>query len=137
MKLSKILILLVVLLSHASQLSAEGVARGDMSRNYSVNIEIGKAYISGICAVQHKDKESILSIVNEFGVSALTCIDTEKRPLRIVSILKPLNRSYIKRVLRRDLSEILPKLLDPKAKDIEYKNERYGLSYRFEPIADK
>ena len=68
-----------MLLSGTPLLSAQGAQGGDINRNYRVNIEIGKGYISGICAVQQRGEERILSVVNEFGVSALTCLATNSR----------------------------------------------------------
>ena len=135
--LRKLAIIVVMLLSGTPLLSAQGAQGGDINRNYRVNIEIGKGYISGICAVQQRGEERILSVVNEFGVSALTCLATNKRkPLRIVSILKPLDKFYIKRVLRQDLSEILPRLLGADKEEVKHKNKRYGISYHFTPISE-
>ena len=125
-----------MLLSGTPLLSAQGAQGGDINRNYRVNIEIGKGYISGICAVQQRGEERILSVVNEFGVSALPCRYDSRKPLRIVSILKPLDKFYIKRVLRQDLSEILPRLLGADKEEVKHKNKRYGISYHFTPISE-
>lgn len=135
--LRKLAIIVAILFSGTSLLSAQGIERGDISRNYRVNIEMGKGYISGICVVQQRGEERILSVVNEFGVSALTCLATnERKPLRIVSILKPLDKFHIKRILRQDLSEILPRLLGADKEEVKHENRRYGISYHFTPISE-
>lgn len=135
--LRKLAIIVAILFSGTSLLSAQGIERGDISRNYRVNIEMGKGYISGICVVQQRGEERILSVVNEFGVSALTCLAAnERKLLRIMSILKPLDKFYIKRILRQDLSEILPRLLGADKEEVKHENRRYGISYHFTPISE-
>lgn len=140
MRFCRATIALILLACGTHTLAAQEAKSGCTNRHYAVNIEIGKAYISGICVAQRNEGEEILSIVNEFGVSALTCKrNGEGKPLRIVNILKPLNKFYIKRVLRKDLYTILPELLgeaSDKEREIKHNNERYGISYRFRPISD-
>lgn len=74
---------------------------------YKVKIDFGKAYISGICIKKDVEGGSLWSLMNEFGVSALSfSYDESRQKTRIISMLKILRKPGVKAVLRRDLSVI-------------------------------
>ncbi len=79
------------------------------------------------------------SIINEFGVSALTYrYDAEKGRVKILSIMKAMNRPIIKGVLKRNLRTITPTLLEqPKSEPLTYEDASLNIRYRFTPIVEE
>lgn len=108
----------------------------DSKRRYSVQIDIGNAYISGLCIMHTDDNIVTSSIVNEFGVSTLTYrYDLSKGRLKIISIVKQMNRWHIKKMLKSDLKIIMEDIQDiPNEKSYEYQNTRFNIKYTFVPI---
>lgn len=103
---------------------------------YNVQCTFPKAYISGICIINHDDGDLKGAIVNEFGISALSFVyNPRKHKVKIVSSVKQLKRWYIRRVLRHDLREILHML--PTSDGVcTYENHKYQITYIFSPIQD-
>ena len=100
---------------------------------YNVQIDFKKAYISGICIMQHDDDTVKASIVNEFGVSALDfTYDTQRQKVKIVNLMPKMNHWYIRRVLKRDLKQVMPQLLQ-KQDVTTYTNDKYNIRYTFTP----
>lgn len=86
----------------------------------------------------HSDNDrTISSIVNEFGVSAMTfSYDERKCKVKIISILKQMNKPHIKRVLKSDLKKILPELRSHTAVgSYIYSNPRIDIQYSFTPLS--
>ena len=131
-----IAILLLVGGLATQQLSAQEIKCAD-NRSYAVNIDIHTAYISGVCFVTSQADVTTVGIVNEFGVSALTCrYNAGKQRVKILNILKPLAKPHIKSVLRKDFAKIIPSLLQSDAdQPVEHTNKKYGITYRFVPMA--
>lgn len=79
------------------------------------------------------------SIINEFGVSALTYrYDAKKGRVKILSIMKAMNRPIIKGVLKRNLRKITPTLLEqPKSEPLTYEDASLNIRYRFTPIVEE
>lgn len=96
---------------------------------YNIQIDIKKAYLSGICILGKKDSSIVSSIVNEFGVSLM---DFSYNPLnkkvKIHSITKKLDRWYIKRILKKDIRLMLEVM---QAGGNEYINGKYKIKYTF------
>ena len=105
---------------------------GDKTR-YAAIIETPKAYLSGICVLYHDENGEIRgSFFNEFGISALDFSYIEnKDKVKLHHVIKMMNKWYIKRVLRRDLRELIHQL---KLGNGSYRNARYHLNYLFTPI---
>lgn len=103
---------------------------------YMVNIEFGNAYLSGICIMQPQESHITASIINEFGVSALTFrYDTQKERIKIVSIVKPLSRGSVKRILKRDLKAIMKDAQSGNmAEEYNFPNRRFNIRYTFTTI---
>ena len=117
---------------------ASAFAEEKENDRYIVRIDIRNAYISGICIMQNDGDYVMASIVNEFGVSAMTFrYDVRKRKVRILSVAGPLGRASIKRVLKSDLKVIMADFcredfrIDDK---YDYKNSRYDIIYTFKPM---
>ena len=104
---------------------------GERAR-YSVQIDIKKAYISGICGMLFEDGKLKASVVNEFGLSAMDFeYDPQKDKVRIINIIKKLDHWYIKRVLKRDLRILLHNLEQGIYK---HENAKYEITYTFQPL---
>lgn len=124
---------MMVYAMHVSAQSSYPANEGDRAR-YNVQIDIRNAYISGICMMM-KEEQIVASIVNEFGVSALSFNYNEKKDkVKIVSAMKQINKWYIKKVLKRDLREIMHRLRDGSHET--YENTRFNIKYTFTPLQD-
>lgn len=129
---------LVVMFTLTLQLSAQSIypsQEGDRTR-CNVQIDFKKAYISGICMMLNESQTVRASVMNEFGVSALSfTYDENKGKVKIQYVIKQLNKWYIKRVLKRDLREVMTMLKDESGNT--YKNERFNIKYTFTPMQDE
>lgn len=107
-------------------------------RSYAVQIDISDGYISGLCFMRSKGDITITSIVNEFGVKVLTySYDAKRRKVQIFEILKQIDYSPMRCVLRRNMRKITPALLQqPKPSKFEYRDKRRNITYRYAPIVD-
>ena len=118
---------------------ASAFAEEKENDRYIVRIDIRNAYIGGIC-IMHNDGEYVTaSIVNEFGVSALTCrYDLSKGKVKILGVAGPLNRPSVKRVLRSDMKVIMAQFCKEDfqiADKYVYENSRYDILYTFKPMS--
>lgn len=103
---------------------------------YTVQIDIRKAYISGICIIHEEEEVVTASIMNEFGVSALTYkYNKTSGKVKILNIFKPMNKWYIKRVLKKDLKKITQEM--PLQDPLTYENRKYNIIYQFTPLNDE
>ena len=104
---------------------------GERAR-YSVQIDIKKAYISGICGMLFEEGKLKASVVNEFGLSAMDFeYNPQKDKVKIINIIKKLDHWYIKRVLKRDLRILLHNLEHGIYK---HENAKYEITYIFQPL---
>ena len=101
---------------------------GDKVR-YNIQIDIKRAYISGVCILGKQEDCIVSSIVNEFGVSLMDfSYNPIKEKVKIHSITPKLNRWYIKRVLKKDIRSML-EVMQVGGK--EYINSKYKIKYTF------
>ena len=106
-------------------------SEGERAR-YSVQIDVKKAYISGICGMLFEDGKLKASVVNEFGFSAMDFeYDSQKDKVKIINIVKKLDHWYIKRVLKRDLRILIHNLRQGICK---HENTKYEIIYNFQPL---
>ena len=104
---------------------------GERAR-YSVQIEVKKAYISGICGMLFEDGKLKACVVNEFGLSAMDFeYDPQKDKVKIINIIKKLDHWYIKRVLKRDLRILIHNL---RQGIYRHENTKYEITYTFQPL---
>ena len=101
---------------------------GDKVR-YNIQIDIRKSYVSGICILLNNNNNIVSCIVNEFGISLMDfTYDGKKEKIRIHNIANKLNRWYVKRVIKKDLKEVLEVM---RKGGKEYYNEKYEIKYTF------
>lgn len=102
---------------------------------YNAVVEMPKGYLSGVCILLHEGNEVRGSFFNEFGISAIDfTYRTDKDKVKLHSVFAMLNKWYIKRVLRKDLRQLLHRLQQG---ETSYRNERYKIDYRFMPMNDE
>lgn len=102
---------------------------------YNAVVEMPKGYLSGVCILLHEGNEVRGSFFNEFGISAIDfTYRTDKDKVKLHSVIAMLNKWYIKRVLRKDLRQLLHRLQQG---ETSYRNERYKIDYRFMPMNDE
>lgn len=99
---------------------------------YKALIEMPKAYISGVCIVVNDGTEVKGSMFNEFGISAIDFVYTPlKDKVKLVNVIKMLDKWYIRKVLKKDLRHLIHGLREGKT---VYKDERFKLNYSFTPL---
>ena len=97
-------------------------------------IELPNAYLSGVCIVKTENDTITGCLFNEFGISALEFVRYPgKKKAKILSVIKMLDKWYIKRVLSRDIAHVLDNLQQGKE---EYRDERYKINYKFTLMSD-
>ncbi len=104
---------------------------GERAR-YSVQIDVKKAYISGICGMLFEDGKLKACVVNEFGLSAMDFeYDPQKDKVKIINVIKKLDHWYIKRFLKRDLRILIHNL---RQGIYRHENTKYEITYTFQPL---
>ena len=128
-------LLLISIIVHASAMTAQVNAQslfptGDGEKTkLDAMIEMPRGYISGICILMHDGSKVKGSLFNEFGISALDFVyDTSKDKVKITNVISFIDKWYIKRVLRKDLREVMHCL---EKRQSEYKNHKRNIVYRF------
>ena len=101
---------------------------GDKVR-YNLQVEIRDSFLSGICIMVNNDGIIASSIVNEFGISLMDFIYSEQKDkVKLCNMIKPLDRWYVKRLLKRSLRGMLKAM---KSGDTEYIDEKNRIKYVF------
>ena len=119
----------------------------DDSREYNLLMQIRGQELTSICIMDFTDGQDIVgTVVNEFGVKAFDfTFDGSKA--KICNVVGPLNKWYIKKILRADFSFILSnirqgsdvskkkrKLTFSPDGEIRFTNDRYNIHYTFTPL---
>lgn len=94
---------------------------------YAATIEMQKGYISGICILASEPDNYRGVIFNEFGITAIEFTYAKKK-VKLENVIKMLDKWYIKRVLRRDLAQVVENLLNGIS---TYKDKKYNIDYKF------
>lgn len=101
---------------------------------YSATIEMRKGYVSGICVLLNDEGCIKGCLFNEFGISALDFVYfPDKHKVKLVSVIKMLNKWYIKKVLKADIAQVMELLRQGKTC---YRNERFKIDYNFTLLED-
>jgi len=127
--------LLFLLLALSGSLKAQSLFPGNDGERtrLSCQIEMSRGYISGICLLYHDGDEVKGSIVNEFGISAADfTYYPERQKIRLHSVIKMLDKWYLRRIFRRDLRQVM---LGLQAGKTTYENTRHHITYTFTPAA--
>jgi len=104
---------------------------GDRAR-YRAMIETPKAYVSGICILLQDDQIVRGSIINEFGVTALSfSYYPDKEKVKLHQVVRPMDKWYIRRVLRKDLCHLLNLMRE---NVYIYTDTKYKITYKFTPL---
>lgn len=131
----------LVLIFSVLALSLLASAEDRTAPRYSVRIDIRDAYISGILIMKESSSVVSSSIVNEFGVSAMGYLyDEEKGKVRILSVVKMLDRPMVKRTLRKDLQTIMADMWgnsEGPQGTYEYENSKLKIRYTFTPLSNE
>lgn len=98
--------------------------------HYNLQIEIRESCLSGICIMVNNEGTIASSIINEFGISLIDFTYSEKKnKIKIHSIIKPLNRWYIKRFIKRSLKKMINVIKSGGTEYIDNKNRiRYFIT---------
>lgn len=101
---------------------------------YNASIEMKKGYLSGICMLI-RDKDGYKgSIFNEFGISVL---DFTYQPItgkvKLENVIQLLDKWYIKRLLKQDLSQVIKNLQNGIS---IYDNKKYKIHYQFTELEE-
>lgn len=99
---------------------------------YTAYIEIRKAYVSGLCILANNDGEVAGSVFNEFGISMFDfTYNPQTEKAKLVSTAAMLDKWYIRRVLRKDISLLMQAL---RSGGNTYRDEKHGLSFTLTPV---
>ena len=91
-----------------------------------------RGYVSGMLVLLSEEECVKGSLFNEFGITALDfTYDRRKDKVKLHTVVKKMDRWYIRRVLRRDLREVLKRM---EQGDSIYEDKRYHINYKFTPI---
>lgn len=105
--------------------------------------------ITGICAISQEEGGNVVgTIVNEFGVKAFDFSFNGKKA-KLENVFPPLNKWYIKKVLRKDIAFLLSNINERKNKqegkrtfsindegEIVVANNKYHIKYTFYRLND-
>lgn len=122
--------LLLCLAAHAASFPT---ADGERAR-YDAVIEMGRGYVSGVCILVADGGEVKGCLVNEFGISALDFIyNPQTKKVKLVHVIKLLDKWYIRRTLRSDLAKVMQNLAEGV---MTYRNEKRKIDYKFTILQD-
>lgn len=131
-------LILKILLSLSLGIPSLALAQSQESiSRYSVQIDLSKAYVGGLCIIKGNEASLNVSIVNEFGVSMVTFrYEHERRKIKILNCIKQLNKPFIKKVLKKDFKIILSEYLaqDIQRLPIQHNNLKYNITYNLIPL---
>lgn len=101
---------------------------------YNATIELQRGYLSGVCVLLNEGDVVRGSLFNEFGLSALSfTYRPARQKVTIDHLVAMLNKWYIRRVLRRDLSRLMAHLRQGIG---TYRNEKHHIDYNFSILSD-
>ena len=97
---------------------------------YETTIEMKSGYLSGICVMIKNEKDIKGCLFNEFGISAL---DPDRKKIKLDGVIKMLNKWYIKKVLKKNLLQLMDNLQQGIC---TYHDEKYKINYNFLLLRD-
>lgn len=130
-------ILLFLSLAIPSLAVAHDTQTSESTSRYSIQIDMSQAYIGGICIIKQNGSSLNVSIVNEFGISMVTFrYEPERGKIKMLNSIKQLNKSFIKKVLKKDFKIILSEYLtqDTQRLPIQHINLKYNITYNLIPL---
>lgn len=107
-------------------------AVSDSATTWSAQITMPRGSLSGLCVVRVERDSLIGALINEFGVQAFDFhYDRISQKLRLQHLIPPLNRFFLRRVIRRDVRTFAPYFATGRA--FVHEN-RHGIRYEFSPL---
>ena len=124
-------------------------ADNSVSREYNLLMQVCGNDITAICMMDTSaDDTTVGTVVNEFGVKAFDFRFSNGKAV-VFNVIGPLNKWFIRRVLRRDFTFILKHIFSGKdamekkrsitflpSGDIKMSNCRHKIYYTFTPTSD-
>lgn len=99
---------------------------------YKAGIEVRDSYISGIAVLSCSNDTVTGCILNEFGVSVMSFrYYGLRQKVRILDIQKRMDKWYIRRVLRKDILQLMNRMKDGGS---EYLDEKHRIRIKFAPL---
>ena len=91
-----------------------------------------RGYVSGLLVLLRSEDSVRGSLFNEFGITALDFTYNRRTDkVKLHTVVKQMDKWYIRRVLRRDLRQVLKRL---EQGDSVYEDSRYHIDYKFTPM---
>ncbi len=142
-----LLINVLMVMCHLTCRAQDAVPDSVVSSEYTLFMQARGHELTGICVVSYESEDSITgTIVNEFGVKVFDFVMTGDKA-KVFNVIKPLDRWYIRRVLRGDVNFIFRNIRQGENRilkkrsitfqengDIKVENSRYRIRYIFTPI---
>lgn len=129
-----IFVSLTFLTAHFSTVNAQVCfpsAQGEKAK-YSAYIDMPQGYVSGVCVLFNEGTVIRGSLFNEFGITALSfSYDIKKEKIKLYSVVKLMDKWYIKKILKKDLKQLMKCL--QKGESV-YQNEKYHITYSFSTL---
>ena len=125
---------LTFLTAHFSTVNAQVCfpsTQGEKAK-YSAYIDMPQGYVSGVCVLFNEGTVIRGSLFNEFGITALNfSYDIKKEKIKLYSVVKLMDKWYIKRILKKDLKQLMKCL--QKGESV-YQDEKYHITYSFSTL---
>ena len=129
-----IFVSLTFLTAHFSTVNAQVCfpsTQGEKAK-YSAYIDMPQGYVSGVCVLFNEGTVIRGSLFNEFGITALSfSYDIKKEKIKLYSVVKLMDKWYIKRILKKDLKQLMKCL--QKGESV-YQDEKYHITYSFSTL---
>lgn len=129
-----IFVSLTFLTAHFSTVNAQVCfpsVQGEKAK-YSAYIDMPQGYVSGVCVLFNEGTVIQGSLFNEFGITALSfSYDIKKEKIKLYSVVKLMDKWYIKKILKKDLKQLMKCL--QKGESV-YQNEKYHITYSFSTL---
>lgn len=129
-----IFVSLTFLTAHFSTVNAQVCfpsTQGEKAK-YSAYIDMPQGYVSGVCVLFNEGTVIRGSLFNEFGITALNfSYDLKKEKIKLYSVVKLMDKWYIKKILKKDLKQLMKCL---QKGEYVYQNEKYHITYSFSTL---
>ena len=129
-----IFVSLTFLTAHFSTVNAQVCfpsTQGEKAK-YSAYIDMPQGYVSGVCVLFNEGTVIQGSLFNEFGITALNfSYDIKKEKIKLYSVVKLMDKWYIKKILKKDLKQLMKCL--QKGESV-YQDEKYHVTYSFSTL---
>ena len=100
--------------------------------NLANGINVKVVAFSGVCVLFNEGTVIQGSLFNEFGITALSfSYDIKKEKIKLYSVVKLMDKWYIKKILKKDLKQLMKCL--QKGESV-YQDEKYYVTYSFSTL---